>query len=273
VDTDSIHMTEHPDAITGAFIESKGPACSGDTNGEISVTGITGGVQPVTYELNGMVSPSMNIFQGLTSGSYLLEILDAAGCVYDTTVIIEPTNPYTVDAGPDQEIFIGETADLTGVSDILPVEIFSQDWDSMGVILCQDCPASVVRPLTTTTYIFTVTSLTGCVVEDQVTIFVLEKGKFFVPNIFTPDGDGINDVLPFFSSPGISKVLKWIIFDRWGDAVFGKTDFDPALQAVSWDGTSQGSENLNPGVFTYVLEIELLNGNREVHHGSITLLR
>lgn len=272
-DTDSIHVGEHPDAITQAVINIKRPACSGDENAEIQVTALSGGVGPFLYQLDSLASQAGNTFQGLTSGTYVLEILDAAGCIYDTTVIIEPTNPYTVDAGPDQEIFIGESADLSGISDILPIEIFSQDWDSMGVILCQDCPASIVRPLTTSTYRFTVTSVTGCVINDDVIIYVIEKGKFYIPNIFSPNGDNVNEEIRFYPTPGIEKVLDWTIFDRWGNAVFGKRDFIPDDPSVFWDGTAQGSEKLNPGVFPYILEVELLNGNREVHHGTITLVR
>jgi len=147
------------------------------------------------------------------------------------------------------------------------------DWDSMGVVFCQDCLESMVSPWETSVYHLQVTSVTGCVVEDEVTIYVIEKGKFFIPNIFTPNGDNVNDEIRFATSPGIARVLKWVVFDRWGNAVFGKTDFDPNDSSVYWNGSAQGSEKLNPGVFPYVIELELVNGNKETHHGTITLVR
>jgi gliding motility-associated-like protein len=200
-------------------------------------------------------------------------ITDAAGCIYDTLVTIQPTNPYTVDAGPDIEIYLGEKATLAGFTDIEISEIFSQEWDSTGNILCQDCLETIVSPHTTTTYSFTVRSRTGCIISDDLTVFVLEKGKFFIPDIFTPNGDGFNDEIRLFASAGILKINKWVIFDRWGNAVFGNTDFDPFDPGVYWDGTTSGSEKLNPGVFPYIIELELINGNREIHHGTITLVR
>ena len=272
-DTDTIYVNEHPDAITQAFLEVQRPACSGDSNAVITVSGLLGGVGPIQYQLNSMVSQTSGVFEGLTSGVFLLQISDAAGCIYDSTVTIEPTNPYTVDAGPDLEIYIGETADLQGITDILPEEIFSQDWDSLGMLLCQDCPDAVVRPFVTTPYRFTVTSATGCVISDELTVFVIEKGKFFIPNIFSPNGDAVNDEIRFYASPGIEKVLRWSIFDRWGNLVFSRDDFDPGDPNVYWNGTAQGSEMLNPGVFPFVVEVELINGNTEVHQGSITLIR
>ena len=270
---DSIHVTEHPDAITLAYINVKRPVCDGDENAEILVTTFDGGVGPFVYTLNGTLTQTDKHFKGLPGGMHLLEIMDAAGCIYDTTVFVKPASPYIVDAGPDQEIYIGESALLLGSSDIPDDEFLSQDWDSTGVIFCPGCAETTVGPYETSTFKFLVTSVTGCVVEDLVTVIVLEEGQFFIPNIFTPNKDGINDEIRFNASTGISKVLNWNIFDRWGNAVFGKTNFLPDDISVYWDGSSQGSETLNPGVFAYIVEIELVNGTRRIHHGTITLLK
>jgi hypothetical protein len=102
----------------------------------------------------------------------------------------------------------------------------------------------------------------------------VEKAKFFIPNIFSPNGDDVNDELIFSTGPGIVRVHKWLIFDRWGDEVYERLNFDPADPSVYWDGTAtQGSETLNPGVFTYIIDVELLTGKREIYYGSITLIR
>ncbi|MFZ1677664.1 MAG: gliding motility-associated C-terminal domain-containing protein, partial [Saprospiraceae bacterium] len=74
-------------------------------------------------------------------------------------------------------------------------------------------------------------------------------------------------------SSGIVKVLQWIIFDRWGNAVFGRTDLDPLDPSLQWDGYTPQGEKLNPAVFPYLLEVELVNGKKEIYHGTITLLR
>ena len=270
---DSIRITEHPDAIQGVMLEVLPPACSGDSNAQITITDVTGGIDPFLFRLNSSLTQTANIFQNLGPGDFLLEIEDSAGCIYDSVVSIIPTNPYYVDAGPDQEIFIGEEVILSGITDILPGEILLIEWDSLGTPICSDCPEFEIKPEITTTYRFKVASQTGCVLFDEMTVYVIEKGKFYLPNVFTPNNDQVNDEIRFHATSGISKVLKWVIFDRWGDAVFGRTDFDPSDPSIFWDGTTLGSETLNPGVFPYVVEIELINGNREVHHGTITLIR
>ena len=115
--------------------------------------------------------------------------------------------------------------------------------------------------------------MTGCVRSDEVVVYVLEKGKFYLGNIFSPNGDGINDELRLNLSPGIVFVEKWIIYDRWGDAVFGRQDFDPEDTSVFWNGQTTTGAYANPGVFPYILEIQLINGEKEVHHGEVTLVR
>ncbi|MDQ3017910.1 MAG: gliding motility-associated C-terminal domain-containing protein, partial [Bacteroidota bacterium] len=272
-DIDSIVMGEHPDAITQAIIELLRPKCSGDTNAVINVTNVSGGISPILFQLDGGVPQLSTTFGGLTAGTYILQLTDAAGCEYDTSIVIDPTNLFNIDAGPDQEIYLGETITLNGTNDILSSEFFDQVWDSTGIVLCNDCPDFEVRPLETTRYSFTVSSVTGCVKTDDLIIYVIERGKFYIPNIFSPNGDNINEVVRLNPTPGISRVIQWIIFDRWGNAVFGKTDFDPPDPSVFWDGTMNGGETLNPGVFPFMLEIELINGNKELHHGTITLIK
>jgi gliding motility-associated-like protein len=178
-----------------------------------------------------------------------------------------------VDAGPDQEIFLGEAATVSGSTDLDPGLILSQQWDSLGIMLCDDCPVFDLNPLKTTTYRYRVESLSGCIMTDEVTIYVLEQGRYFIGNVFTPNGDNANDVIMVHTSPGVVKVNKWIIFDRWGNTVFGRTDFDPNDPSIFWDGHMASGEELNPGVFSYLLEVELLNGSSETYHGDITLLK
>jgi gliding motility-associated-like protein len=89
----------------------------------------------------------------------------------------------------------------------------------------------------------------------------------FVPNTFTPNGDGQNDILKVFG-PGVESVKQVRIFNRWGQMVFETNDPD----GIGWDGTFNGEE-LNPGVFVYYMDVECINGERTIKKGDITLLR
>jgi gliding motility-associated-like protein len=92
-----------------------------------------------------------------------------------------------------------------------------------------------------------------------------EEPDFYIPNAFSPNGDGKNDLLEVYGS-GL-KTVGLTIFNRWGEKVF-----DSDNQWVSWDGTYKGVM-LNPGLYTYNAELEYLNGRKKHKFGSITLIR
>lgn len=91
------------------------------------------------------------------------------------------------------------------------------------------------------------------------------NASVFVPNVFSPNSDGYNDVLRV-RGKGIEK-LQFIIFNRWGEKVFETTDLN-----AGWDGTYKG-EPVNLAVFVYVLKGEFKNGKLIDEKGNITLMR
>ncbi len=272
-DTAMVHVLPSPFEILGALLEIMQPVCHGEHNASVTITGVTGGIEPFLYQLNGGPPQTAVSFTGLAAGPYVLTVLDAAGCAYDTAIQIPVTETFTVDAGEDQEIYLGETAHLSGTTDLPVTDITDQRWDSLSVTLCSACPDWLVAPWETATYVYTVQSATGCMVRDEITVFVIERGNYFIPNIFSPNGDNVNDEVRLYASPGISRIRQWVIFDRWGNAVYGKTDFDPGDPSVFWNGRTTTGDFANPGVFPYLIEYELINGTKELKHGDITLIR
>lgn len=124
-------------------------------------------------------------------------------------------------------------------------------------------------PQVTTTYAVTATDTNGCIRSDSVTIvvteFVCEDPFVFVPNAFTPNNDGANDVL-LVRGQFITE-LYFAVFDRWGEKVFETTD-----QAKGWDGTFKGKD-ADPAVFDYYLKAVCLGGEEYFKKGNITLIR
>ncbi len=272
-DSDSLLVIEHPDAITDADLTIISPRCHGEGNASIEVDGLAGGVGMINYQLNaGPLQPSP-LFENLSAGTYVLTVIDQANCVFDTLVQIDTSIVFSVDAGPDIEIYIGETANLEGMTDLSVDHIAGNAWREYGTTICTDCEMHEVSPLETTAYSFEVTSTSGCVLSDAMNVYVLDQARFYIANVFSPNGDGINDIINLNSTGGIETVVQWVIFDRWGNAVFGATNFDPMDASVFWDGRTSTGDFPNPGVFPYVIEFQLISGKRRVHHGEITLLR
>jgi gliding motility-associated-like protein len=121
----------------------------------------------------------------------------------------------------------------------------------------------------TTTYEVVATNAAGCTDSDVVTIRVEDPGTIYIPNSFSPNGDGVNDFFMLYGvKPEFMESFYFSVFDRWGERVFTTEQVD-----FIWDGTYKG-KLLSPGVFVYHLKFVMLGGDIiEERKGSLLLLR
>ena len=101
-----------------------------------------------------------------------------------------------------------------------------------------------------------------------------EKSRpVLVPTGFTPNGDGVNDILGILSREGVNvEVLSFRIFDRWGEVVYENNEIVPNQPAQGWDGNYRGSL-AQSGVYLWMIEVEYVDGLTEVFKGQTTLIR
>ncbi len=175
-------------------------------------------------------------------------------------------NP-AVDAGKDQLIFSGMSALLdASVSGNGP---FDYQWQPPDGLSCSGCEDPQASPDTTTVYLLTVTDANRCKRSDTVTVRVIDacaEALIYVPNTFTPNGDGRNDRL-YVRAYGIQQINYFRVFDRWGKLLFETKDI-----SHGWDGTYLGTP-LDPAVFVYEVEGICLNGDRFVKTGNVAIIR
>ncbi len=107
----------------------------------------------------------------------------------------------------------------------------------------------------------------GCIYERDFWVYLLKGGDFNIPNIFSPNNDGINDMWTYRIGDDF-KIKSAFIFDRWGDKI---KEWHNVFE-VQWDGTFKYSE-LNPGVYIYILQLENSKGDLKILKGDITLIR
>lgn len=120
----------------------------------------------------------------------------------------------------------------------------------------------------------TVTDANGCITTDFIVITIdnFNETGVFIPNAFSPNGDGINDELMVFADNKIQQINVMKVFNRWGEEVFSMENF-PANQAqFGWDGYFR-TEKLNNAVFVYYVEVEYTTGRVEIFKGDVTLIR
>jgi gliding motility-associated-like protein len=93
----------------------------------------------------------------------------------------------------------------------------------------------------------------------------------FIPNIFSPNGDGINDQFTISGRFNLIKIASLKIYDRWGNQLFERLDMTPGDLDDGWDGNFKG-EPMQPGVYVFVAELDYEDISETVS-GSITLVR
>ena len=126
-----------------------------------------------------------------------------------------------------------------------------------------------MEPPVTTTYSVIIFDENNCSNRDSVTIYVSDlicrDPYIYVPNAFTPDGDGINDILYVYGD--MLEDVYFIIFNRWGEVVFETNNVEEG-----WDGTYNGHE-ADPAVFDYYLKATCIGKTIFEKKGNITLIR
>jgi gliding motility-associated-like protein len=260
-----------PDLPSGAEVDTQ-PSCLGGNNGSISVNNITGGESPYLLSLNGAPFSGRATYQPLAPGDYNLTIQDAKGCEWQTTVAVQERPSINIQLDPEIRIRRGETTQLDVQVNIPSQEISKINWTPADSLSCSDCLTPTANPSETATYRVYVEDIFGCNGEEPVTIFVNPLQEIYVPNIFSPNGDDINDRFVIYAGPEIKKVKELKIFSRWGELVFEIYDFLPNDVNFGWDGNFQG-EPMNAAVFAWFTIVETTDGREIILKGDLTLVR
>ena len=252
--------------LDAVFID---PNCEGLESGIALVQGVAGGVEPYAYSLNNGPFTLLQEYSGLGGGTQILQLQDANGCIIaDSAVLTTPIIP-TVELGSSLRIALGETATLQLQSNIALDNFF---WSEAEGLSCTACPEPEVLPLNDTYYTVQVTSVDDCTTIDSILVRVDKVRDVYIPNAFSPNEDGRNDVFFIFGGPEVSAILEFKIFSRWGELLLDQTNRAPNDPKFGWDGSFQG-EQMPTGVYTYMAEIAFIDGVQFQYSGDVLLLR
>jgi gliding motility-associated-like protein len=199
--------------------------------------------------------------------TFTVQVTAPSGCDWNdaVTVSVSPLAGGAISASVDQPIVLpGTTVQLQA----LPSNGVTYSWIPAAGVSDPTVamPTATVEQTTT----FTVTISDGiCTGSASVTVtvheLVCEDPDIFVPNTFTPNGDGNNDVL-FVRGRHIQR-MEFMVFDRWGEKVFASNDPNKG-----WDGTFEGRP-VDPAVFVYHLRAWCVDGQQYFTKGNVTVIR
>lgn len=269
--SDTVVFSSPPD-LDFDYIIIDSVSCPGLADGKLRMLakGGTPGPSnaPYTYSINNTDYQSSGIFKDLISADYRVYVKDVNGCMYDTMVNVpQPHLPQLQILPQDSTIELGNSIVLQAiVQGYSGSDIKSYNWSPTIGLNCYDCVMPTATPYNDMEYTLTLAYLKNCTAEQTVNVYVNDGKKFFVPNLISPNGDGVNDVWEVYGYD--LQSLYVTIFNRWGEKVFDSG----GNQFTGWDGTYKGVKQ-EPGIFTFYIKGIYLNGKVAEKTGTITLVR
>lgn len=255
----SVELTEPTPLRVSAYTA---PSRCDRPSGSVTLS-VSGGTPPYRFQWStGATSQNLS---SLNPGTYSVEVRDQNGCTQSLTVNVPQFSPVEFSLSASKSVIpAGDTTELLLTSSN-PSLIVSTSVSPAEGVVTEDRLAIRVAPQKTTTYTVQITDQNGCKAERTITIVAVEPGDVYVPEEFSPNGDGINDRLQLVAN-GITS-LSFRVLNRWGEAVFVTEEV-----SRTWDGTYLGTP-VEAGLYTYILEAKTQDGRTIKKTGTIRLTR
>jgi gliding motility-associated-like protein len=258
-DVDSARVTIRPNPVADVA-PATGIACPGEAFPLTASGGVSYSWSPSTgLDDPGIADPTATLS---TSTLFTVTVANAFGCTDEATVDLTIDVLPTVDAGLEQIIDFGTSIALNGSSSSANVL-----WSPEASLDNPNILNPTASPEATTWYVLQAFSPNGCAAEDSVRIIVVEPPAVIIPNAFTPNGDGLNDILRPVSLLDGGDRVDFRITNRWGETVFATNQ-----AGAGWDGTFMGKPQ-EMGTYLYIFVGTDRKGEPFTLTGTVTLIR
>lgn len=220
------------------------------------------------YTWNGFDGEQTDRLEINSGGTYFLTTV--VGCQIITEIFQVEEEWINFSIGENQYIDLGESITISPtVQSSSPDSIYQ--WSRINSEICLDCPRQDFMPLENDIISLLITNQAGCINQDSMAIFVNTDRSVFIPNAFSPNGDGINDLI--FASTKIPREVLYIrIYNRWGALIFENKNGLTNDPTFGWDGIFRG-EKVNNGVFVFDLLLLYPDGVKQQISGDITVIK
>lgn len=207
------------------------------------------------------------------AGDYQTIISNVLGCDSLITLsLTEITQVLDLDVPEEFDVELGDLIDIFPTS-IDPALVYFRWFDEGNNTLAEIQDLIDFQAIGNITLYLESTDQYGCGILDTVYIRVDKSNiRLYIPNIFTPNDDGINDFFRFYSSVSLREVPEFLIFDRWGNKVYEEKNIIDPNNFSGWDGTFNNSQVVS-GVYSYYLIAVFVDGSEQLYKGSVTIIR
>jgi gliding motility-associated-like protein len=268
--SDTIKVVNETNVPRNIVLETEDISCYGKKDGQIDIKLSEGGFAPYQYFVNNTLVDASNILSNLAPGNYQVVVKDNYECEYAQSVtIIEPIE-LTIDAPSQLDVEYDEAVLLDFISSYNISELSQIEWtrdnEVLGTSETLSLNANADQDIT-----ISIKNENGCEAKARIRIMVNSDLELFLPNAFSPNGDGNNDrFVPFKNKiPVLSSIMK--VYDRYGNMVFdGEIEFNNPESG--WDGRYNG-KNVEKGVYVYRINTIDIKGNKIDSSGTILVAR
>lgn len=241
--------------------------CAGPTGGVSGVTMATGQA-PFQYNWTDSQGASVGNTANLSNvlpGVYTLTVTDANGCtIVAGSFLVSPTPPVVAQFTTDT--LTGETPlaiNFTNASTGAATYLWHFGTGDSSTVAS---PVYTYIPLGQSTVCLTAISPTGCIDTACATVDVYLNSVFVIPNVFTPNGDDVNDIFTV-QGVGLTK-MDAEIFNRWGEKIF-----EWHTTSGGWNGRTTAGLNASDGTYYYIIKASGVDGKEYFEKGTFALIR
>lgn len=248
--------------------------CSQFTSNSLQI-GNSGGIPPYSYSVNmGSSFKDVSIFNDLIPGkSYSLIIRDNKDCTLEQDFIMPALYAKMIQLPPAIKLSFGDKSVLQPQINIPASLIKSVSWSPEFNLSCYQCLNPEILAEKGGLLRVQITNVFGCTESVTSQITVDNTFSVFVPNAFSPNGDGINDFITVFAdAEQIKEVKSFEIYNRYGEMVFKRDNFQPNDEYLGWNGT-KSEVKLSNDTYLYSIVLVLKNGGELVKQGTFMLIR
>lgn len=245
-----------PDAIAMEVVVTD-VKCYGDRDGKVEVTA-NGGTEPYRYSVERILELSTSsLFTNIGAGYYNVRVTDANGCEVTKSAVVKQPEEIKVEAVTEDPFCKNSRTGWISVSAIGGVVPYQYYWDNYM------SDSSLMLNIPEGQYTVGVVDANGCKsLNVKVTLVDVDVDCLRIPNVFTPNGDGINDEW-IIANLNMFPEAQIYVFNRWGQLMYKTTgDGEP------WDGSYRG-HYVPAGTYIYV--IDLFNDD-EPYKGTVTIV-
>ena len=246
-------------------------ATCGENNGSIFLTAPQGANYSYIWSTGDTGSELFDI----GAGNYRVTVTDLNGCTAAEEYTMPESEPLQLELDADLSGMIINGTVSCSLNLNVPIEtIDTIMWEphsqmSCNAAVCTEQTFTIEEPTMISVMAF---DTNGCMGVANLLLDIGVEDRVFIPNVFSPNGDGPNDKFTVFANEEVQEVVELEIFDRWGNKVFVNESFPPNDPNYGWDGIFRGKP-MDPAVFAYRAVVLLSNGDERAYKGDVTLVR